>query len=95
MVKLISEAAIKQVLEQDAPDWWSPYDLYTATLAVLEQDDLTDVHWIAGVLWSMGHGIDHEGCRYADGDGDADYENGCSTCEKHSLAVAARIAELK
>ena len=46
---------------------------------------------IAHELWSFGASAKHDGCRYADGDCDADYENNCTECSKYLLSEAERI----
>ncbi|PCE13996.1 hypothetical protein AUC47_04935 [Microbacterium sp. SZ1] len=50
-----------------------------------------DAEHLASCLWSMGGGIVHDGCPYADGDSDADYENDCPTCAAHLLAVSRSV----
>ena len=64
--------------------------LEAVNTAIIEDRSFTTREGVSHELWSMGGWIKHKGCpnNPKHGNADAEYENGCKTCESYLLAVA-------
>lgn len=86
---MTAENEARLIAIEAGPEYWLPGDV---DHIIKNASDDPDRGEIASDLWSLGAGLEHEGCRYRGEDPhDADYENACEACEQHLLTVADRI----
>jgi hypothetical protein len=84
----MSRERAEAIVRDIGPDRWAQIDVdHIVSNAI----DYPDRDFIAHDLWALGVGGDHPGCPYAGGEGDADYENACETCESRLLEIADSI----
>jgi len=65
--------------------------------AIIDDLSFTARDGVSHALWSMGGWIKHKGCpnNPKHGNADAEYENGCKTCEIYLLAVADALLAVR
>jgi len=86
---------LESVLRSAGPARWDAREIRDCTdellTVVTDWDDEELAEVVAHVLWVMGAGGDHLGCRYHDGDFDADYSNECKRCRKRLGKMATHL----
>jgi hypothetical protein len=74
-------------------DDWDEDEIALYADAILDMVDIPlDAQSVAHVVWTMGAGKKHSGCRYDGPDAnDGDYTNSCTECEEWLTGIATRV----